>query len=84
LPFVYCVPLPDSSGRFAETGVSLEGNFQVQLAPGVYRVLAFDRSQELEYQNAEAMRAYEGKGPVIRLAPGQSEHVRVTLISSAE
>lgn len=83
-PFVYCVPLPDSFGRFAEIGLSQEGNFQVQLAPGAYRVLAFEHRQELEYQNTEAMRAYEGKGPVIRLAPGQSERVRVSLISSAE
>jgi hypothetical protein len=62
-----------------------DGSFQVQqLPPGAYRILAFDRRQELEYGNPEAMRAYEGKGPVIRLAPGQTEHVRVWLISSTE
>ena len=82
--FVFCVPLPDSPGRFTETQASPDGSFQVQqLPPGVYRILAFDRRQELEYQNPEAMRAYEGRGPVIRLAPGQMEHVRVSLISSA-
>ena len=83
--FVFCVPLPDSPGRFTETQASPDGSFQVQqLPPGAYRILAFDRRQELEYENPEAMRAYEGKGPVIRLAPGQTEHVRVSLISSTE
>jgi hypothetical protein len=51
----------------------------------VYRVLAFDRQQnELEYQNAEAMSIYEDKGPVVRLGPGQTEQVRVNLISTKD
>jgi len=55
------------------------------LAPGAYRVVAFDRPQpELEYRNPEAMRAYEGKGPVVRIAGGQTEHVRLQVISSSE
>ena len=85
-PFVYCIPLPDSPGRFMVSRVSSDGTFQVQqLTPGAYRVLAFDRQQgEFEYQNAEAMAAYEDKGPAVRLGPGQTEHVRVTLISTRE
>ena len=30
------------------------------------------------------MSVYESKGPVVRLAPGQTEQVRVTLISTKE
>src|ERR1700724_3459478 len=78
--YVYCIPLPDSPGRFTASSVVPEGTFQFQqLPPGTYRILAFDRQQgELEYQNAEAMSVYEGKGPVIRLVPGQTEQVRET------
>ena len=85
-PYVYCIPQPDSPGRFMVGRVSSEGTFQFQqLPPGVYRILAFARQQgELEYHNADAMSVYEGKGPVVRLAPGQTEHVRVTLISTRE
>jgi hypothetical protein len=85
-PYVYCVPLPDSPGRFVVNRVSSEGTFQFQqLPPGVYRILAFDRQQgELEYHNADAMSVYESKGPVVRLAPGRTEQVRVTLISTKE
>jgi hypothetical protein len=84
--YVYCIPLPDSAGRFNAARVSDEGAFQLQqLPPGVYRVLAFDCQQgELEYQNAEAMEVYEGKGPVVHLAPGQTQQVRVQLISTKE
>jgi hypothetical protein len=84
--YVYCVPLPDSPGRFAVSGISAEGTFHFQqLPPGAYRVLAFDRQQdELEYQNAEAMSVYEGKGLVVRLVPGQTEQLRVPLISTKE
>ncbi len=85
-PYVYCIPLPDSPGRFMASWVSPQGTFQVQqLTPGAYRVLAFDRQQsELEYQNPEVVSQYDDKGPVVRLGPGQTEHVRVTLISTRE
>ena len=85
-PYVYCIPLPDSSGRFTAALVSPQGTFQFQqLPPSTYRILAFDRQQsELEYQNAEVMSQYDDKGPIVRLGPGQTEHVRVTLISTRE
>ncbi len=80
---VYCIPLMDSGGIFTEVWVSPDGSFQSPpLAPGAYRLLAFDRSQpELEYRNSEAVRAYDAKGPVVRLAAGQKEHVRLQLIT---
>lgn len=84
--FVYCIPLADSNGQYTEAGVSPDGTFTTQpLAPGAYRVLAFDRpQQELEFRNPEAMRAYEGKGPAVRISGGQTEHVRLQLIPSTE
>jgi hypothetical protein len=85
-PYVYCIPLPDSPGRFTATWVLPQGTFQFQqLPPGAYRVLAFDRQQnELEYQNAQVMSGYDDKGPIVRLVPGQTEHLRVSLISTKE
>jgi hypothetical protein len=85
-PFVYCIPLPDSPGRFASAPVSQDGEFNIpNLSAGAYRVLAFRRPQpELEYEDAEAMRAYESKGIVVRLVPGQRERVQLPLISSGE
>jgi hypothetical protein len=85
-PYIYCVPLPDSTGQFREIWVSPQGKFSsTQLAPGNYRLLAFDRPHsELEYHNAEAMRAYDSKGVLVRLVAGQTEHLQLPLISTDE
>jgi len=82
---IYCIPLADSSGQFTEIGVSPDGSFvSPGLAPGAYRLLAFDRPQpELEYRNPEAMQAYDSKGPVVRVAGGQKEQVTLQPISTS-
>ena len=81
---VYCIPLADSSGQFTELWAHPDGTFDAAtLAPGAYRVLAFDRVQtEIEYRNPEAMQGYDSKGPVVRLAAGQKERVTVQLITA--
>ena len=82
---IYCIPLADSSGQPTEIWVSPDGSFVSQgLAPGAYRLLAFDREQhELEYRNPEALRTYDSKGPVVRVVGGQKEHVQLQLISTS-
>jgi hypothetical protein len=81
--YVYCVPLPDSPARYTEISVSEEGKFSYSLPPGTYRVLAFRHPQlDLEYHNAEAMRAYDSMGQVVRLVGGQRESLQLQLIST--
>jgi hypothetical protein len=82
---IYCIPLADSRGQLTEIWVSPDGSFVSQgLAPGAYRLLAFDREQhELEYRNPEALRTYDSKGPVVRVVGGQKEHVQLQLISTS-
>jgi|HubBroStandDraft_6_1064221.scaffolds.fasta_scaffold122995_1 hypothetical protein len=83
---VYFIPLPDSTGRFTENFVNQDGKFgAVSLPPGEYRVLAFSNVQpDLEYENPEAMRAYDGKAQAVRLAAGQKERVQLQLVSTSE
>ena len=83
---VYFVPLPNSSGQFSQIWVGPDGSFNGgNVAPGAYQLLAFDREQpQLEYRNAEAMRAYESKGPVVRVAGGQKERVTLQLITTEQ
>jgi hypothetical protein len=82
---VYCVPLPDSSGEFKDIGVAPDGKFGPRdLSPGTYRVLAFNHREELEYRDPEAMRAYDAKGLLVRLVPGQKEHLQLPLIGNSE
>jgi len=83
---IYLVPLPDGGGDYREARVSAEGKFHLQqVPPGLYQALAFDQPQpELEYRNAEAMRAYESKGQVVKLLAGQKEQLRVQVIATSE
>jgi hypothetical protein len=86
LPYVYCIPLPDGNGQFAQTPVGRDGHFNlIDVAPGTYRLLVFPRQQpELEYENPETMKSYESKGIVVRVVAGQKEHVRIPMISPSE
>jgi len=84
--YVYCVPLPDSPGQFTEVFASPDGKFtSPPLPPGVYRVLAFKHQQsELEYRSPEAMRAYDAKGQIVRIGAGQTQRLRLQLVSGSE
>ena len=82
---VYFIPSPGSTGRFTEQSVSHDGKFSVMLPPGEYRVLVFPQVQpDLEYENPDAMRPYDGKGQVVRLAAGQKERMQLQLVSTNE
>lgn len=84
--FVYCVPLPDSPGQFQQLGINGEGNFSSQtMTPGTYRVMAFKIAQpNLPYHDAEAMRAYDSIGQVVRLGAGQKTSVQLQISSGLE
>ena len=86
LAWVYCIPQPDGPGQFTQGWVSSDGKINPQqIVPGVYRILAFKHQQnDLEYRNAEAIRAYESKGQLIRLVGGQTEHLRLQLSKAGE
>jgi hypothetical protein len=80
---VYVVPLANE-GRPASqaTGWSNGKAMFQNLSPGDYRVLAFDSPQSLEYRNPAAMRAYESRGRVVQVKPGEKAQVTVPLIES--
>jgi hypothetical protein len=82
--FVECIPLPDSHGQFLEIPISPDGKFEVMnVPPGAYRVIAFSKPErEIPYRDPEAMKAYESKGQVVNLAPGQKVTVQLQLVSS--
>jgi hypothetical protein len=84
--YVYCVPLPDSSGQFRQAQATRDGKFELQqVAPGAYRVMAFAHPQnEMEYHNSETMRAYDAMGQVIRVSAGQKESLRLPLLAGSE
>ena len=76
--FAYFVPVRDG-GEVKIAPVQPDGSFQVvQLTPGTYRVLAFDRPMpDLEFSNEDAMRRYDAQ--TITVEPGQKSQIRVSL-----
>ena len=84
--FVYCVPVPDSPGQFLELRAPSDGKFDYRsVAPGTYRVLAFKNPQQnLPYRDAEAMKAFDAKGQVVRFSAGQKTTVQLQVISTSE
>ena len=83
---VYCLPLPDGHGRYAEAASAADGTFSFpEIPPGAYRVMAFRNVQKsIEYRNPEAMRDFDGVGTVIHLTGGQKEHVTLSLAAKGE
>lgn len=84
--WVYCLPLPDSTGQMQEFAVSGDGSFNAQtMAPGDYRILAFSGPQpNLPYRDPESVKAYESKGQVVHLSAGQKTTVQLQNILTPE
>jgi hypothetical protein len=84
--YVYCVPLPDSTGQFQQLVVNDKGNFTSQtMTPGTYRLMAFRNPMpNLPYRDTEAMRAYDSTGQVVRLPAGQKTSLQLQISSGVE
>jgi len=75
-----------SSGHFSQALAGPDGKFSAEnVAPGTYLVLAFrGQAFQLPYREAEAMRHYDGKGPTVTVAAGESPQIDVPLLDEAE
>jgi hypothetical protein len=78
--FVYFVPVEFKRGLKLFVA-QLNGEFQaMQLPPGTYRVLAFERPKnDLEYADDDAMRKYDPQ--TLTLEPGQKTKIQLSLSS---
>jgi hypothetical protein len=83
--YLYLLPLSEDYGRFQmNTYGSPDGTFTVkQVAPGDYLVVAFEAPPEMWAGRIEEnLRAWESKGQVIHVQPGQKVSVKVKVIES--
>src|SRR6267378_789534 len=74
MAYIYFLPLSENAGQFRQTQVWQNGMLdEKQIAPGTYRILAFDRlNTEIGPTNAELLRKYESKGTVVELSAAQT------------
>ena len=74
-----------ASARIRNFPVSGNGTFQAgNLAPGQYKLYAFDNINDLEYANPEVMRQYSSKGVDVTLDSNGTASVNVPLTKRAQ
>jgi Carboxypeptidase regulatory-like domain len=78
--WVLIVPDGNAAIQPRQAFVNPQGSFeQAGLAPGSYRIYAFDRLDGIEYTNPEAMKAYGAHAETVVLTAGQKAQVNVDL-----
>jgi hypothetical protein len=60
------------------------GIFRARLAPGDYKVLAFDSIEQLEYTNPEALQPYLAKATAVNVPPEQKTIIDLELIRTQQ
>jgi hypothetical protein len=71
--FVYFVPVGENAGELRQTQVWNGIIDETQIAPGAYRIMAFDHANtEIGSNNPELHRKYESKGLLVELSASQT------------
>jgi hypothetical protein len=79
--YVYAIPLFASSGSIRMGGVQGSGEVSIAgLAPGSYRVVAFDAPQEIDFHTPEGLARYAAIGATTTVDAGGSAHVQLDVI----
>jgi hypothetical protein len=81
--YVYAIQLFASTGPAGQGGGQATGQFTIaNLAPGPYRVIAFDTRQEIDFHTPEGLAKYAGKGQNVTVEAGGTANAQVDLIRS--
>jgi len=82
---VIVVPQPASRRAAKVSQFGSQSGFTMNgLAPGDYLIFAFDRIDDLEYANADALQSYASQATHVTLSPDQEMHVVLNLIHTGE
>jgi hypothetical protein len=86
VPVVYAIPAVRGIGQFATAYVGSDGKFQLkQLAPGSYRLLAFDRPHpEIEFASEDELRRYDSQAKPIEVNAGDKRTQQLDFASNPE
>jgi len=85
---VVAVPEPrmrDRMDRYRKTVSDQSGHFSLRgLRPGQYTLLAWDSVDGEAYYNSEFLKAYEGRGTILRVGEGDRKTLQVEAITATE
>jgi hypothetical protein len=83
--FVYAIPVSRTPSQFRP--VSGQGPGQVtipNLAPGTYRVVAFDHYRQIDLSDAQGLERLTANAQTVTVTPGSSASVQVDLIHTGD
>ncbi len=82
--YVYAIPLFATSEQIKMGGMQGSGQTTINgLAPGSYRVVAFDAPQEIDFHTPEGLAKYAGQGETVTVDPGGSANAQLDIIHVA-
>jgi hypothetical protein len=83
--FVPDPPLREEPSRYSTAKTDQYGHFiAANLAPGNYKVFAWERIHDGEYQDPEFLRSVEDQGAAVEVSGGQKTTVELKLVPSPE
>jgi hypothetical protein len=60
-----------------------QGHFTIKgITPGDYKLLAWDQSEEVDYQDPEFFKPYENQGEAVTLRESSHESVQLKLVEA--
>ncbi|HEX5236440.1 MAG TPA: hypothetical protein VFW25_14055 [Silvibacterium sp.] len=78
--WICVIPLFPTASALSSVEASSTGNFTFDsLAPGAYRVIAFDSRRQIEFHNPEAVAALSGAGQAVTVEPGETAHIQLNV-----
>jgi hypothetical protein len=82
--YVYAIPLFPFAGTIRMSGTQGSGEVVLPgLAPGSYRIVAFDAPQDIDFHTTEGLAKYATMGETTTVDAGGSAHVQLDIIHTA-
>jgi hypothetical protein len=82
--YIYAIPLFASAGQVGQTVVQNSGQFTISnLAPGPYRVVAFDSQQEIDFHTPQGLAKYAAMGQTVTVEASGTANVQLGLAQSS-
>ncbi len=76
--FVYAIPLFATAGQVSQITAQSSGQFTIgNLAPGSYRVVAFDSLQEIDFHTPQGLAKYAAVGQVVTVEASAAANVQL-------
>jgi len=79
--FLYAIPTTQTSSQIPQTqGQGTQAITFANLAPGTYRVVAYDRSQQINLSDPQQLAEIASRGQTVTVSPGSTASIQLDLI----